>query len=339
MVFARRIGIDLGTCNVLVYVVRKGIVLNEPSVVALSTKHGRVMAVGREAMQMLGRTPDTIEVIRPMRSGVIADYVVTEAMLNYFIRRVGGWLRLFKPRVMVSIPAGATSVEMRAVRDAALQAGARGVHLIREPLAAAIGANVPIAEPTGNMVVGIGGGTTEVAIISLNGIVVCNSIRVAGARLDEAVAAYIKRKYNLLIGERTAEEVKIQIGSALILDPPLKMAVRGRDQVRGLPRTIEVSSTEVTEAVTEPLHQIIEAIRAVLVSTPPELSSDIIDRGIVLTGGTAQLRQLDRLLTQATGVPCYVADHPLQCTAVGTGLALQHLDLLQDSLSDSEIGR
>jgi rod shape-determining protein MreB len=337
-VFARRIGIDLGTCNVLVYVVRKGIILNEPSVVALSTKHGRVMAVGREAMQMLGRTPDTIEVIRPMRSGVIADYVVTEAMLNYFIRRVSGWLRLFKPRVMVSIPAGATTVEMRAVRDASLQAGARGVHLIREPLAAAIGANVPIAEPTGNMVVGIGGGTTEVAIISLNGIVVCNSIRVAGTRLDEAVAAYIKRKYNLLIGERTAEEVKIQIGSALMLDPPLKMAVRGRDQVRGLPRTIEVSSTEITEAITEPLHEIIEAIRAVLVSTPPELASDIIDRGIVLTGGTAQLRQLDRLLTQATGVPCYVADHPLQCTAIGTGLALQHIDLLRDSLSDSEVG-
>jgi len=335
---ARRIGIDLGTTNVLVYVVGKGIVLNEPSVVALSTKRGRPLAVGRQAMEMLGRNPDTIEVIRPMRSGVIADYVVTEAMLKYFIQRVSGWLRFIRPEVMVSIPAGATTVEMRAVRDAALQAGARAVHLIREPLAAAIGANVPIAEPSGNLVCCIGGGTTEVAVISLNGIVVCNSLRVAGNRLDEAITAYIKRKYNLLIGERTAEEVKIQIGSALILDPPLKMGVRGRDQVSGLPRTIEISSTEITEAMTEPLQQILEAIRAVLVETPPELASDIIDRGIVLAGGTAQLRQLDRLLTQATGVPCYVADHPLQCTAIGTGLALQHMDLLADSLSDAEVG-
>lgn len=335
---ARRIGIDLGTTNVLVYVVGKGIVLNEPSVVALSTKSGRVLAVGREALEMLGRNPDTIEVVRPMRNGVIADYVVTECMLDYFIRRVSGWLRFLKPEVMVTIPAGATTVEMRAVRDAALQAGARTVHLIREPLAASIGANVPIAEPSGNMVVGIGGGTTEVAIISLNGIVVCNSIRVAGNRLDEAIQAYIKRKYNLLIGERTAEEVKIQIGSALILDPPLKMSVRGRDQVSGLPRNIEVSSTEVTEAMTEPLQQILDAIRSVLVETPPELASDIIDRGIVLTGGTALLRQLDRLMTQAAGVPCYVADHPLQCVVVGTGLALQHMELLRDSLSDAEVG-
>ncbi len=335
---ARRIGIDLGTTNVLVYVVGRGIVLNEPSVVALSTRRGRVQAVGRAAMEMLGRNPDTIEVIRPMRSGVIADYVITEAMLKYFIQRVGGWLRLLRPEVMVSIPAGATTVEMRAVRDAALQAGARHIHLIREPLAAAIGANVPIAEPSGNMVVCIGGGTTEVAVISLNGIVVCNSLRVAGNRLDEAIAAYVKRKYNLVIGERTAEEIKIQIGSALLLDPPLKMAVRGRDQVSGLPRTVEVSSTEVTESMTEPLQQIMEAIRAVLVETPPELASDIIDRGIVLAGGTSMLRQLDRLLTQATGVPCYVADHPLQCTAVGTGLALQHIELLRDSLSDAEVG-
>jgi len=335
---ARRIGIDLGTTNVLVYVVGKGIVLNEPSVVAILTKRGRILGVGQKALEMVGRTPDIIEVIRPMRNGVIADYVITEAMLRYFIDRVSGWLRFLKPEVMVTIPAGATTVEMRAVRDAALQAGARTVHLIREPLAAAIGANIPIAQPSGNMIVNIGGGTTEVAVISLNGIVVCNSLRMAGNRLDEAIAAYVKRKYNLLIGERTAEEVKIQIGSALVLDPPLKMAVRGRDQVSGLPRTIELSSTEVTEAITEPLQQIIEAVRAVLVETPPELASDIIDRGIVMAGGTSQLRQLDRLLTQATGVPCYVADHPLQCTAIGTGLALQNLDLLRDSLSDAEVG-
>ena len=335
---ARRIGIDLGTTNVLVYVVGKGIVLSEPSVVAISTKRGHVQAVGRGAMEMLGRNPDTIEVIRPMRSGVIADYVITEAMLRYFIQRVSGWLRLFKPEVMVSIPAGATTVEMRAVRDAAIQSGAGKWHLIREPLAAAIGANVPIAEPSGNMVVCIGGGTTEVAVISLNGVVVSNSLRVAGNRLDEAIASYIKRKYNLMIGERTAEEVKVQIGSALILDPPLKMTVRGRDQVSGLPRTVEVSSTEITEAMMEPLQHILEAIRTVLVETPPELASDIIDRGIVLTGGTAQLRQFDRLLTQATGVPCYVADHPLHCTCIGTGLALQHMELLRDSLSDAEVG-
>jgi len=335
---ARRIGIDLGTTNVLVYVVGKGIVLNEPSVVAILTKRGRILGVGQKALEMVGRTPDIIEVIRPMRNGVIADYVITEAMLRYFIDRVSGWLRFLKPEVMVTIPAGATTVEMRAVRDAALQAGARTVHLIREPLAAAIGANIPIAQPSGNMIVNIGGGTTEVAVISLNGIVVCNSLRVAGNRLDEAIAAYVKRKYNLLIGERTAEEVKIQIGSALVLDPPLKMAVRGRDQVSGLPRTIELSSTEVTEAITEPLQQIIEAVRAVLVETPPELASDIMDRGIVMAGGTSQLRQLDRLLTQATGVPCYVADHPLQCTVIGTGLALQNLDLLRDSLSDAEVG-
>ncbi|MGB9724036.1 MAG: rod shape-determining protein [Chloroflexia bacterium] len=335
---ARRIGIDLGTTNVLVYVVGKGIVLNEPSVVAILTKRGRILGVGQKALEMVGRTPDIIEVIRPMRNGVIADYVITEAMLRYFIDRVSGWLRFLKPEVMVTIPAGATTVEMRAVRDAALQAGARTVHLIREPLAAAIGANIPIAQPSGNMIVNIGGGTTEVAVISLNGIVVCNSLRVAGNRLDEAIVAYVKRKYNLLIGERTAEEVKIQIGSALVLDPPLKMAVRGRDQVSGLPRTIELSSTEVTEAITEPLQQIIEAVRAVLVETPPELAADIMDRGIVMAGGTSQLRQLDRLLTQATGVPCYVADHPLQCTVIGTGLALQHLDLLRDSLSDAEVG-
>lgn len=335
---ARRIGVDLGTCNVLVYVVGKGIVLNEPSVVAIQTRRGRILGVGQKALEMVGRTPDIIEVIRPMRNGVIADYVITEAMLRYFIDRVSGWLRFLKPEVMVTIPAGATTVEMRAVRDAALQAGARTVHLIREPLAAAIGANIPIAQPSGNMIVNIGGGTTEVAVISLNGIVVCNSLRVAGNRLDEAIVAYVKRKYNLLIGERTAEEIKIQIGSALVLDPPLKMAVRGRDQVSGLPRTIELSSTEVTEAITEPLQQIIEAIRAVLVETPPELAADIMDRGIVMAGGTSQLRQLDRLLTQATGVPCYVADHPLQCTAIGTGLALQNLELLRDSLSDAEVG-
>ncbi|MBN1484641.1 MAG: rod shape-determining protein [Chloroflexia bacterium] len=336
--FARRIGIDLGTANVLVYVVGKGVVLNEPSVVSLSTKSGRVLQVGREAMEMIGRNPDTIEVIRPMRNGVIADYVVTEAMLNYFIRRVSGWLRPFKPEVMISIPAGATTVEMRAVRDAALQAGARTIHLIREPLAASIGANVPIAEPTGNMIVGIGGGTTEVAVISLNGIVVCNSIRVAGNRLDEAISAYIKRKYNLLVGERTAEEIKIRIGSALIMENPLKLSVRGRDQISGLPRTVEISSTEITEAMTEPLQHILEAVRSVLVETPPELASDIIDRGIVLTGGTSQLRHLDRLLTQASGVPCYVADNPLMCTAIGTGLALQHIAVLRDSLSDAEVG-
>ncbi|HEY0603876.1 MAG TPA: rod shape-determining protein [Herpetosiphonaceae bacterium] len=336
---ARKIGIDLGTANVLVYVKGKGIVLSEPSVVALSTKTGRPRAVGVDALEMLGREPESIEVVRPMRNGVIADYIVTEAMLRHFIRKAnqGAFSR---PAVMICIPAGVTSVEMRAVHHAAIQAGAHPKHtyLIREPLAAAIGANIPTAKASGNLVIDIGGGTTEVAVISLNDIVVSTSVRVGGIKFDEAIASYIKRKYNVVIGERTAESVKVEVGSALSLDPPLLMQVRGRDQVAGLPKTIQVSSTEITEAIQEPLEAIINAVRAVLVETPPELASDIIDKGMVMTGGGSMLRRINELLTEVTGVPCYVADQPANCVAIGTGLALENLHILRDSLSgDTEL--
>jgi rod shape-determining protein MreB len=330
----KQIGIDLGTANVLVYVRGRGIVINEPSMVAISTKDGKVKSVGVEARDMLGRTPETIEVVRPLRDGVIADYMVTQEMLRYFINKASGRFSLVRPEVMVCIPAGTTSVETRAVRDAALHAGARRVYLIREPLAAAIGAKIPVADPSGNMVIDIGGGTTEIAVISLNGIVVAKSLRVGGNKFDDAIASYIKRRYNLAIGDRTAEEVKIAIGSAMPLEEDVVMDVRGRDQVAGLPRTVQIHANEITEAITEPLEAIIGAVRAVLEETPPELSSDIIDKGMILTGGGAMLRHLNDLLTEVTGVPCYVADDPLSCVAIGTGLALEHLDVLSDSLEE-----
>jgi rod shape-determining protein MreB len=333
MLSSKQIGVDLGTANVLVYVRGKGIVLSEPSVVAISTKDNRVLQVGTSAYEMMGRTPETVEVIRPMQNGVIADYVVTEAMLRYFIGRATGRFAIVKPDVMICIPAGVTNVEMRAVYDAAIQAGAKRAWLIREPLAAAIGAQIPIAEPTGNMIIDIGGGTTEVAVISLYGIVTCNSIRVGGNKLDEAIAAYIKRKYNLMIGDRTAEEIKMKIGSAIPLEEELTMEVRGRDQVSGLPRTVLVRSNEITEAISDPLESIIGAVRTVLEDTPPELASDIIDRGMVMSGGGSQLRHISQLLADVTGVPCYVADNPLNCVAIGTGVALEYIDLLKDSLS------
>jgi rod shape-determining protein MreB len=336
--FQRAIGIDLGTANCLVFVRGKGIVLNEPSVVAISTKDGRVKAVGRSAYDMLGRTPDTVEVVRPLQNGVISDYLVTEAMLKAFIARSTGRFSMFKPKVMICIPAGVTSVEQRAVRDAAMQAGAQAAYLIGEPLAAAIGARVPVDSPTGSMVIDIGGGTTEVAVIALNGIVVSNSIRVGGDKLDQAIASYIKRKYNLLIGDRTAEELKLHLGSALPLEPEdeLTMEVRGRDQVAGLPRTIEVRTNEVVEAISEPLEQIVGAVRHVLERTPPELASDIIDRGMVMTGGGALLRHIDELMTQVTGIPCFVADNPLACVAIGTGMALENLEVLKDALEGGD---
>lgn len=332
---AKQIGIDLGTANVLVYLRGRGIVINEPSVVAISAKDGRVKAVGIEARNMLGREPrETIEVVRPMRDGVIADYVVTQEMLKYFINKSTGRFSMVRPEVMICVPAGVTGVERRAVRDAALNAGARRAYLISEPLAAAIGARVPVADPSGNMIIDIGGGTTEVAVISLNGIVVARSLRVGGNRFDEAIANYIKRKYNLRIGERTAEEVKIAIGSAMPVEEDVMMEVRGRDEVAGLPRTVQVHANEVTDAITEPLEAIIGAVRAVLEETPPELSSDIIDKGMILTGGGALLRHLPDLLMEVTGVPCYVADDPLSCVAIGTGLALEHMDILRDSLEE-----
>ena len=334
---ARKIGIDLGTANVLVYVKGRGIVLSEPSVVALSTKDNRIKAVGAEALAMLGREPESIEVVRPLRSGVIADYDITHAMLKYFIGKANGRMSLSRPEVMICIPAGVTSVEMRAVKQAAKEAGARVAYLIREPLAAAIGANIPVAQPSGNLIIDIGGGTTEVAVISLNDIVASTSVRVGGNKFDEAIASYVKRKYNVLIGERTAESIKIEIGSALPLDRPITMQVRGRDQVAGLPRTIEINSHEITDAIQEPLDAVVNATRAVLADTPPELSSDIIDKGMVMTGGGSMLRRINELLTEVTGVPCYVADQPANCVAIGTGLAIEYIELLRDSLSGDEL--
>jgi rod shape-determining protein MreB len=327
-----KIGIDLGTANVLVYVKGKGIVIQEPSVVAVS-EDNRIVAVGEEARDMIGRTPGNITAIRPMKDGVIADYVITEAMLRYFIRRATrGSFGFTKPEVMISVPAGVTSVEKRAVRDAALKAGAREAYLIEEPLAAAIGANVPISSPSGNMVIDIGGGTTEIAVISLGGIVVSQSLRIGGNRFDESIASYIRKKYNLMVGERTAEEVKIQIGTALPLERELQMEVRGRDLIAGLPRTIPITSSEVMEAIELPLQSVVSAVRQVLEQTPPELSSDIIDKGMVMSGGGALLRSFDRLLTQVTGVPCHVAENPLNCVAMGTGIALEHFDFFKKSL-------
>ena len=334
--FARQVGIDLGTANVLVYVKGRGIVINEPSVVALRLSDNHVRAIGTEARNMLGRTPDSVAIIRPMRDGVIADYMITEAMLRYYIRKVCGGLRLVKPEVMICIPAGVTSVEERAVRDAAEQAGAKRPEvLIPEPLAAALGAGMPVARPGGNMVVDIGGGTTEAAVISMYGIVVSRSVRVAGDKMDEAITAYIRRKHNLIIGERTAEEVKIETGSALPIEG-LQMEVRGRDQVTGLPRTILVNSLEINQAISEPLSVIIQTVKAVLEGTPPELASDVIDRGIVLAGGGALLRNMDRLISMETGVPCFVADDPLSCVAVGAGMALDAIDELRPHLRHEE---
>ena len=335
--FPRRIGIDLGTANVLAYVKGRGIVINEPAVVALANRDNTVVAVGFEARNMLGRTPDTISVIRPMKDGVIADYLITEAMLRYFINKVRGHLNIIKPEIMICIPVGATSVEQRAVRDAAEQAGARRpAQLVPEPLAAAIGARIPVGTPSGNMIVDIGGGRTEAAVISMYGIVVAESVRVAGDRMDDAIIAYTKRRHNLLIGELTSEEVKVTVGSAIPLQEELTMSVRGRDQVTGLPRTITLATNEITQALQDCLASIVQTVRSVLERTPPELAADVIDRGLVLTGGGALLRHLDVLLTQETGIPCHVADNPLECTAVGAGVALEHLDVIRRSLPTEE---
>jgi rod shape-determining protein MreB len=330
--FEQHLGIDLGTVNVLVYVSGRGIVLQEPSVVALSVNENRIVAVGEEAKAMYGRTPDVIEVLRPMRDGVIADYQVTEAMLRYFIHKAIGRFGVFKPRVMISVPYGVTSVEKRAVHEAAIAAGAREAHLLWEPVAAAIGAGLPTETPTGNMIIDLGGGTTEAAVVSMNGIVVANSVRTGGVRFDEAIVAYIRRKYNLAIGEPTAEEIKMRIGACLPLEEPLTMEVQGRDQVAGLPRTITVNSEEVTEAISESLAAIVGVTKSVLEKTPPELASDIIDRGMVLVGGGALLRKIDQLLTRETGVAAYVADAPMACVALGAGKALENYYVVKRSI-------
>jgi rod shape-determining protein MreB len=330
--FGKELGVDLGTVNVLVNVVGQGIVLQEPSVVAISSEEYKIVAVGEEARAMLGRTPDAIEVMRPMRNGVIADYRVTQRMLEYFFRKACGQFRFFKPRVMISVPYGVTSVEQRAVREAALEAGASRAHLIPEPLASALGAGLPVGTPSGNMVVDFGGGATEAAVVAMNGIVVANSVRIGGLRLDEAIAAYVRRKYNLMIGQPTAEEIKIRIGGALPLEDDLSMEVQGRDQVAGLPRTITITSSEVSEAIAEPLAAMMSVIKSVLEKTPPELSSDIIDRGMVLDGGGALLRKIEELVTRETGVPAYVADAPIACTALGAGKALEQYEILRRSV-------
>ena len=328
-----KIGIDLGTANVLVFVQGQGITVREPSVVAIDSDD-RIVAVGTEAKEMVGRTPGSITAIRPLRDGVIADYVVTEAMLRYFIKKgTAGKISFGRPDVLVSVPAGSTSVEKRYVLDAARQAGAGKAYLIEEPMAAAIGAQLPISGPSGNMIVNIGGGTAAMAVISLSDIVVAKSHRVGGNRFDEAIALYIRRKYNLMIGDRTAEQVKLEIGSALPLEEEMTMSVKGRDMIAGLPREVMITSTEITEAMEVPLRNLTDAIRGVLEQTPPELSADIIDKGIVLSGGGALLRNIDRLITNVTGVAAHVAPDPLSCVAKGTGIALEHFDVFAKSLT------
>jgi len=331
--FSKRLGIDLGTANSLVYLAGEGVVLNEPTVVAVSIDDNRVVAVGSEAREMLGRTPGNIMATRPLRDGVIADYRITEAMLRYFIQKVAGKSFLFKPEVMICVPAGVTQVERRAVLDATLAAGAKVAYLIEEPLAAAIGAKIPIAQASGHMIVDIGGGSTEAAIVSLGGIVVKKSARVAGTKLDERVAQYIKKKYNLIIGERMAEDVKLQIGSATPLAKDITMEVRGRDMATGLPRMVEISSHEITEAMQPILLQMITAVKNVLEETPPELGADIIDKGIVLSGGTSLLRNFDTLMTKITGVPCHIAEDALLCVVRGTGVALENIELYKRSIA------
>lgn len=327
---AKRIGIDLGTANVLVYVPKQGIVINEPSVVAV-TEDNRVLAVGEEAKEMVGRTPEQITAYRPLRDGVIADYRVTESMIRYFINKVSGPVRLSRPEVMISVPAGATSTEKRAVIDATKQAGAKEAYIIPEPVAAAIGAEIPIDSAAGNLVVDIGGGTTEVAIISLGGIVASNSVRIGGNRLDQAISEYVRKKYGLAVGDQTAEEIKIEIGSATKSEKEKTMEIRGRDMIAGLPKTITITANEITESIRDELEKIILAIKSVLEQAPPELSSDIIDRGMVMTGGGSMLRNLDKLFTKSLGIPCHVANHAMLCVANGTGIALENLDAYKKS--------
>lgn len=330
--FIKKIGIDLGTTYTLVYLPRRGIVVNEPSVVAVSVTDKKILAVGNEAKDMLGRTPDTIMAVKPLKEGVIADYRATQAMIRYFINKTLGGLRFFRPEVMVAVPAGISSTERRAVIEATIAAGARAAYIIKEPVAAAIGADIPIGSATGHMVIDIGGGTAEMAVISLGGVVASTSVRVGGNRLDASILEYIRKKYNLAIGERSAEEVKINIGSALYIEDKLYMEVRGRDIVTGLPRSITVSSDDVTEAIQHELEEIISAAKRVLHKTPPELSADIIDKGIVITGGTALLRNLDQLISRTTGVPAYIADDAMLCVAKGTGIALDNLNSYKRSI-------
>ncbi|MDD2235937.1 MAG: rod shape-determining protein [Kiritimatiellae bacterium] len=327
--FSNDIGIDLGTANTLVYVKDRGVVLREPSVVAIQAGTNKVLAVGEEAKRMLGRTPGSIVAIRPLKAGVIADFEITEAMLRYFIRKVHNRRKMVRPRVIVAVPSGITEVEKRAVKDSATHAGAREVYLIEEPMAAAIGVGLPVQEPAGNMIVDIGGGTTEVALISLAGIVFSKSVRVGGDELDESITQYMKRVYNLMIGERTAEEIKITLGSAYPLNEENSMEVKGRDLVAGLPKTLTINSAEIRESLQEPVSQIVDAVRVTLERCPPELSADLVDRGLILAGGGSLLRGLDKLIAEQTGLPVHVADDPLSAVAEGTGVVLHELNFLR----------
>jgi rod shape-determining protein MreB len=334
-VFSNDLGIDLGTANTLVYAKGRGIVSSEPSVVAVDTVKNRVRAVGKEAKNMLGRTPGTIRAVRPLRDGVIADFEIAEAMLRSFIQKAHNRSTFLRPRIVISVPSGITEVEKRAVRESALSASAREVYLIEEPMAAAIGAGLPITEPSGNMIVDIGGGTTEVAVISLSGIVNSNSVRVGGDKMDEAILNYVKRKYNLLIGERTAERIKIEIGNAYPVDEPKSMIVKGRDLVAGVPKTLEINTEDVREALTDPVNAIVEATKVVLERTPPELAADIADKGIVLSGGGALIQNLDLLLREETGLPIMLAEDPFTAVVMGCGRCLDEIDLLKD-VTDSK---
>ncbi len=331
--FYKKIGIDLGTANILVFVPKKGIVLNEPSVVAVSEEDNKILAIGAEAKKMVGKTPEAIVAYRPMKDGVIADYRVTEAMLRYYLDKALGRFNIMKPDVLVSVPAGVTSTERRAVIEAAIRAGARNAYVVKEPILAAIGAGIPIHEPTGHMIVDIGGGTTDVAVISLGGIVSSTSVKYGGNKLDQSIADYVKKNFNLGIGDKTAEDVKIKVVSAIPLEEDLTMTIKGRDFVSGLPRSIEVESNEILKAITKDLREMIRAIKEVLQETPPELSSDIVDQGIVMTGGTSQLRNLTELVNRRIGVNARLAKDPMYCVARGTGIALEHLDVYKKSIT------
>ena len=330
--FIKKIGIDLGTCNSLVFIPKKGVVLNEPSVVAVSLNENKILAGGVEAKEMVGRTPDTIRVYRPLRDGVIADYRVTQAMLRYFIEKTSGSFHLFKPELVVAVPAGITSTERRAVIEAGMTAGAKAVYVAKEPILAAIGAGIPINACVGHLIVDIGGGTSEIAVISLGGIVTWNSIRVAGDAMDYSISDYIRKKYNLAIGDQTAEEIKIRIGTALAEKEERWYEIRGRDLVLGLPRTIKISSNEIAEAISDVLAEIIQAIKQVLRDTPPELSADIMDKGMVISGGGALLKNIDELIANSTGVPCFIAENPLFCVAKGTGVVMENLEVYKKSI-------
>lgn len=330
--FSKRIGLDLGTSNTLVYIEGKGVVINEPTVVAISVEDRKVLAVGKEAKEMLGKVPDNIIAKRPLREGVIASYRLTEALLSYFLNKAIGKVRVLKPEVMISVPAGITTVEERAVIEAAVSAGAGNVHLLPEPIAAAIGAKLPINTSAGNMIVNMGGGTSEIAIMSMNGIVAYDSVRIAGDSLNEAIISHIRKEKGLLIGEQMAEKIKISVGSALKLDEPLEVQVKGRDASTGMPKSMIIDSNDIVDALNPILKQVLGAIRGVLEKTPPELSSDVIDRGMVLSGGTSQLRRIDDLFTRAIGVPAHVVDEPLYCVVRGTGEAMQHIDVIRRSL-------